>query len=153
MADTATLAQWSAVRLENGRPGFDFHFRRGLVPGRVIPVTSELVRLGLPCQAPGVEASTLGLHARCQVCVCVERVVVGGGGGCACVHACMCACMCVCVCVCVCVCACMRARARARACVCVCVCVCACVCVCVCARARALCVRVSLRYNIMLLGR
>ena len=33
----------------------------GLVPGRVIPVTSKLALQWLPCQAPGVIRSVLGL--------------------------------------------------------------------------------------------
>ena len=43
----------SALRAED--PGFEF-FR-----GRVIPVTSKLVLQWLPCQAPGVIGSVLGL--------------------------------------------------------------------------------------------
>ena len=49
----------SASRAED--PGFESHLRRGFFRGRVIPVTSKLALQWLPCQAPGVIGSALGL--------------------------------------------------------------------------------------------
>ena len=42
-------------------PGFESRFATGIFPGRVIPVTSKLALQWLPCQAPGVIGSALGL--------------------------------------------------------------------------------------------
>ena len=51
----------SASRLAD--PGFDSRLRRGILffLSRVIPVTCRLALCWLPCQAPGVVGSTLGL--------------------------------------------------------------------------------------------
>ena len=50
-----------AVRLESGRfPGSN-PACAGIFRGRVIPVTSKLALQWLPCQAPGVIGSALGL--------------------------------------------------------------------------------------------
>ena len=49
----------SASRAED--PGFESRFRRDFFPGRVIPVTQKLALQWLPCQAPGVIGSALGL--------------------------------------------------------------------------------------------
>ena len=42
-------------------PGFESSLRRDSFRGRVIPVTSKLALQWLPCQAPGVKGSALGL--------------------------------------------------------------------------------------------
>ena len=44
-----------------GDPGFESPLAPGFYRGRVIPVTSKLVLQWLPCQAPGVVGSVLGL--------------------------------------------------------------------------------------------
>ena len=49
----------SASRAED--PGFESRLRRDFVRGRVIPVTQKLALRWLPCQAPGVIGSALGL--------------------------------------------------------------------------------------------
>ena len=49
----------SASRAED--PGFESRLRRDFFRGRVIPVTSKLALQWLPCQAPGVIGSALGL--------------------------------------------------------------------------------------------
>ena len=49
----------SASRAEG--PGFESRLRRNFFRGRVIPVTSKLALQWLPCQAPGVIGSALGL--------------------------------------------------------------------------------------------
>ena len=49
----------SASRAEG--PGFESRFAPGFFRGRVIPVTSKLALQWLPCQAPGVIGSALGL--------------------------------------------------------------------------------------------
>ena len=42
-------------------PGFESRLRRDFFRGRVIPATSKLALQWLPCQAPGVIGSALGL--------------------------------------------------------------------------------------------
>ena len=42
-------------------PGFDSSLRRGIFPSRLISVTEKMVLRWLPCQAPGVLGSALGL--------------------------------------------------------------------------------------------
>ena len=49
----------SASRAED--PGFESCLRRDFFRGRVVPVTSKLTLQWLPCQAPGVIGSALGL--------------------------------------------------------------------------------------------
>ena len=49
----------SASRAED--PGFESRLRRDFFRGRVIPVTQKLTLQWLPCQAPGVIGSALGL--------------------------------------------------------------------------------------------
>ena len=49
----------SASRAED--PGFKCRLRKVFFRGRVIPVTSKLALQWLPCQAPGVIGSVLGL--------------------------------------------------------------------------------------------
>ena len=49
----------SSSRVED--PGFESRLRLGIFPGRVIPVTYKLALLWIPCQAPGVKGSDLGL--------------------------------------------------------------------------------------------
>ena len=49
----------SASRAED--PGFESRLRRLFFRGRVIPVTQKLALQWLPCQAPGVVGSALGL--------------------------------------------------------------------------------------------
>ena len=49
----------SASRAEG--PGFESRLRRDFFRGRVIPVTYKLALQWLPCQAPGVIGSALGL--------------------------------------------------------------------------------------------
>ena len=49
----------SASRAED--PGFESRLRRDFFRGRVMPVTSTLALQWLPCQAPGVIGSALGL--------------------------------------------------------------------------------------------
>ena len=49
----------SASRAED--PGFESRLRRDLFRDRVIPVTQKLALQWLPCQAPGVIGSVLGL--------------------------------------------------------------------------------------------
>ena len=49
----------SATRVED--PGFESRLRRDFFRGRVIPVTHKLALQCLPCQAPGVIGSALGL--------------------------------------------------------------------------------------------
>ena len=49
----------SASRAED--PGFESLLRRDFFRGRVIPVTQKLALQWLPCQAPGVIGSALGL--------------------------------------------------------------------------------------------
>ena len=46
-------------RAEN--PGFEFRLSRDFSGGRVTPVTSKLALQWLPCQAPGILGSVLGL--------------------------------------------------------------------------------------------
>ena len=53
------LVKASASRAE--QPGFQSRLRRDFVRGRVIPVTQKLALQWLPCQAPGVIGSALGL--------------------------------------------------------------------------------------------
>ena len=53
------LVKASASRAEG--PGFESRLRRHFFRGRVIPVTSKLALQCLPCQAPGVIGSALGL--------------------------------------------------------------------------------------------
>ena len=61
----------SASRAED--PGFESRLRPGFFRGRVIPVTSELALEWLPCQAPGVIGSVLGLVGPVSVyCDCVR---------------------------------------------------------------------------------
>ena len=49
------------VRLESGRSRVQIQLAPGFFRGRVIPVTSKLALQWLPCQAPGVIGSALGL--------------------------------------------------------------------------------------------
>ena len=49
----------SASRAED--PGFGSRLRRDFFRGRVIPVTEKLALQWLPCQAPGIIGSALGL--------------------------------------------------------------------------------------------
>ena len=49
----------STSRVED--PGFESRLRRDFFRGRVIPVTSKLALHWLPCQAPGIIGSVLGL--------------------------------------------------------------------------------------------
>ena len=51
----------SGVRLESGRSRVRIPLASGFFRGRVIPVTSKLALQWLPCQAPGVTGSALGL--------------------------------------------------------------------------------------------
>ena len=55
----------SASRAED--PGFESRLRRDVFGGRVIPVTSELALQWMPCQAPGVIGSALGLAGTVSV--------------------------------------------------------------------------------------
>ena len=59
--DLHMIAHWplegtSSLALRTEDPRF-----AGIFPGRVIPVTSKLALQWLPCQAPGVIGSVLGL--------------------------------------------------------------------------------------------
>ena len=56
---TASLDKASASGAED--PGLTAAFSVGIFPGRVIPVTSTLALQWLPCKAPGVTGSALGL--------------------------------------------------------------------------------------------
>ena len=49
------------IRLESGRSLVQILLAPGFFRGRVIPVTSKLALQWLPCQAPGVTGSALGL--------------------------------------------------------------------------------------------
>ena len=51
-----------------------------LFPGRIIPVTSQLVLQWLPCQAPGVIGSALGLVGQESLCCDRERQPVRSEG-------------------------------------------------------------------------
>ena len=75
-------------------PGFESRLRRDFFQGRVIPVTRKLALQWLPCQAPGVIGSVLGLVYCDWVWVKVWSATsisvwqhvklsegVGGGGG------------------------------------------------------------------------
>ena len=42
-------------------PGFESSLQRDFFPGRVIPVTYKLAFKWLPCQAPGIIGSVLGM--------------------------------------------------------------------------------------------
>ena len=53
---TGMVISRRSIQLESGMPGFDSRF-----PGRVIPVTSKLVFMLPPCQAPDIIGSALGL--------------------------------------------------------------------------------------------
>ena len=55
----------SASRAED--PGFESPLAPGFFRGRVIPVTQKLALLCLPCQAPGVIGSALGLVGQVSV--------------------------------------------------------------------------------------
>ena len=59
-----TLPHWPSGKSSTSRaegPGFESGLRRDFFGGRVIPVTSKLALQRLPCQAPGIIGSTLGL--------------------------------------------------------------------------------------------
>ena len=62
---------WSGgkgVRVERGRSGGLISARAvGIFAGRFIPVTSKLALQWLPCQAPGVVGSALGLVGQVSV--------------------------------------------------------------------------------------
>ena len=67
-----SLPRWpsgkaSASRAED--PGFESRLRRDFFGGQVIPVTQKLALQWLPCQAPGVIGSELGLVGPVSVCV------------------------------------------------------------------------------------
>ena len=56
--------RWPSGKVSSSRaedPGFEFRLRRNFFRGRVIPVTQKLALQWLPCQAPGVKGSALGL--------------------------------------------------------------------------------------------
>ena len=61
----------SASRAED--PRFDSRLRVGIFPGRVIPVTYKLALQWLPCLAPGVLGSALGLVGPVPVYCCWVR--------------------------------------------------------------------------------
>ena len=62
----------SASRAED--PGFEYPLAPGFFRGRVIPVTQKLALQWLPCQAPGVIGSALGLVGPVSVyCAWVGR--------------------------------------------------------------------------------
>ena len=49
------------VKASTEDPGFESRLCRDFFLGRVIPVTSKMALQWLPCQAPGVIGSALGL--------------------------------------------------------------------------------------------
>ena len=65
---TALLAQWlRCPPREQQVQGLIPACAMGLFPGQVIPVTLELVLQWLPCQAPGITGSALGLVAPASI--------------------------------------------------------------------------------------
>ena len=58
---TPRLPSGKGLRLESGRPRVQIPPAQRFFRGRVIPVTSKLALQWLPCQAPGVIRSMLGL--------------------------------------------------------------------------------------------
>ena len=67
-AQTASLAKWCGVRPESGRPGFASRFPHGSFPGSSHTSDLKLVLQWLPCQAPGVIRSVLGVVGSVSAC-------------------------------------------------------------------------------------